>query len=82
MDHFWKTLGSGCGLVGRAVAYDTRIQSSANWRSTLLNLYRNEYNKEKEAGNGAYLLKNAAKLFSDKFVPGESAMVPYLTLWW
>ena len=52
-------MGSGCGAVGRAVAYDTRGPGfeSSHWQ-LLLNIYllltvcRRDENKRKEAGNG------------------------------
>ena len=52
-------MGSGCGAVGRAVAYDTRgPRFESSHRQLLLNIYllltvcRKDENKEKEAGNG------------------------------
>ena len=57
-------LGSGCGAVGRAVAYDTRgPRFESSHRQLLLNIYllltvcRKDENKEKRPGM-AHLLKN------------------------
>ena len=47
-------MGSGCGSVGRAVAYDTRdLQfKSRRWQNFIYQLHdRKDENKEKEAGN-------------------------------
>ena len=63
MDHFWKTLGSGCGLVGRAVASEPRgPQFERSHQQALYNLsfikcqlYWEDKNKGKEAGIGPIL---------------------------
>ena len=46
--------GGGVGLVGRAVASDTRdwIQTSAKFYLPIVHLNRKDENKEKVAGNG------------------------------
>ena len=56
-----RTLGSGCGAVGRAVASDTRGPGfESSHRQLLLNIYllltvcRKDENKEKEARNGPF----------------------------
>ena len=53
--------GSGCGAVGRAVAFNTRGPGfESSHRQLLLNIYllltvcRKDENKEKEAGNGPF----------------------------
>ena len=55
------SVGSGCGAVGRAVAYDMRGHGfESSHRQLLLNIYllltvcRKDENKEKEAGNGPF----------------------------
>ena len=63
-------MGSGCGAVGRAVAYDTRGPGfeSSHWQ-LLLNIYllltvcRKDENKRKEAGNGPSLKKTPSNEF-------------------
>ena len=57
-------MGSGCGAVGRAVAYDTRGPGfESSHRQLLLNIYllltvcRKDENKEKEAENGPFFKK-------------------------
>ena len=53
-------MGSGCGSVGRAVAFDSRgpRYESSHWQKFLLNvfcqLYWKDENKEKEAGIGPF----------------------------
>ena len=59
-----KTMGSGCGSVGRAVASDTRgqrFESSHQQKfiyilniCLLSTVYRKDENKEKEAGKGPF----------------------------
>ena len=51
-------LGSGCGAVGRAVAYDTR---GPGFESSHLTVCRKDENKRKEAGNGPSLIKKKKK---------------------
>ena len=61
-------MGSGCGSVGRVVAFDTRglrFKSShrQNFNCILIicllsTVYRKDENKEKEAGNGPFFKKN------------------------
>ena len=58
-------MGSGCGSVGRAVASHSRsprFKSSHRQKIILkivyCQLYWKDENKEKEAGNGPYFLKN------------------------
>ena len=55
---------SGCGVVGRGVASDTRGPGfESSHQQLLLNIYllltvcRKDENKEKEAGNGPFFLK-------------------------
>ena len=53
-------LGSGCGSVGGAVAYDTRdLQFESRLQQNFIYLLfnRKDKNKEKEAGNGPSLKK-------------------------
>ena len=57
-------VGSGCGVVDRGVASDTRGPGfESSHRQLLLNIYllltvcRKDKNKEKEAGNGPFLKK-------------------------
>ena len=59
-----RSLGSGCGSVGRAVASNTRGPrfESSHWQKfifilnicLLWTVYWKDENKEKEAGNGPY----------------------------
>ena len=61
-------MGSGCGLVGRAVASFTRgprFESSHRQKNVyilnnclLSTVYRKDENNEKEAGNGPFKKKN------------------------
>ena len=58
-------LGSGCGAVGRAVAYDMRgPEFESSHRQLLLNIYllltvcRRDENKEKRPGMAHFLLKS------------------------
>ena len=69
--NFNDRLGSGCGAVGRAVAYDTRGPGfESSHRQLLLNIYllltvcRKDENKRKEAGNGPSFKKK--KNFNDR----------------
>ena len=60
-------MGSGCGSVGRAVAYDTRgprFESSHRQKfiyilniCLLSTVYWKDENKEKEAGDGPFFFK-------------------------
>ena len=66
---YWD-LGSGCGVVGRAVASNTRGPGfESSHQQLLLNIYllltvcRKDENKEKEAGNGPFLKKSIEILF-------------------
>ena len=59
-----KTKGSGCGAVGRAVAYDTRgPRFESSHRQLLLNIYllltvcRKDENKEKRPGMAHFFKK-------------------------
>ena len=65
-----RQLGSGCGAVGRAVAYDTRgPRFESSHRQLLLNIYllltvcRKDENKEKRPGM-AHLLKKTKKNYT------------------
>ena len=54
-----KDKGSGCGAVGRAVAFDTRGPGfESSHRQPKMNIYllfvEKTKNKEKEAGNGPF----------------------------
>ena len=57
------TRGSGGGSVGRAVAANFRGQrfESSHWQKIILNIYchpyRKDENKDKEAGNGPFIIK-------------------------
>ena len=58
-------LGSGCGAVGSAVAYETRDPQfeSRHWRNFIYELYNiKDKNNEKEAVNSPSLKKYFAKL--------------------
>ena len=59
-----QVLGSGCGAVGRAVAYDSRGPGfESSHRQLLLNIYllltvyRKDENKEKRPGMAHFLKK-------------------------
>ena len=58
--------GSGCGSVGRAVApnsWDPQFESSHQQNFIYQLFYRNNENKEKEAGNGPSLKKTCVLSF-------------------
>ena len=57
-------MGSGCGLVGRVVASDSRGRwfGSSNWKNlhgtfVYCQLYWKDKNKEKEDENGQFFIK-------------------------
>ena len=61
-------MGSGCGAVGRAVAYDTRGPGfESSHRQLLLNIYllltvcRKDENKEKRSGMAHFFINNCKK---------------------
>ena len=63
-----KIEGSGCGAVGRAVAFNSKGPGfESSHRQLLLNIYllltvcRKDENKEKEAGNGPFLYKRVLR---------------------
>ena len=79
--------GSGCGTVGRAVAYDTRGPGfESSHRQLLLNIYllltvcRKDENKEKEAGNGPSF-KKTKYLISNKENNHNVVVVAQLFFW-
>ena len=62
-------MGSGCGAVGRAVAYDTRGPGfESSHRQLLLNIYllltvcRKDKNKEKRSGMAHFFLKKSIRI--------------------
>ena len=68
--------GSGCGSVGRAVAFDTRDPQfeSRHRQNFIYQLYnRKDENKEKEAGNGPSLKKNISRSSSRSIPSGNLA---------
>ena len=86
-----KLRGSGCGSVGRAVAFDTRcprFKSSHRQKfiytlniCLLSTVYWKDENKEKEARNGPFLKKNKIKSLNDDEIVKNWAVARLAERW-